>query len=897
MRTLREWIDRLLGTLRRRRADADLQAELLAHAELAAADAARRAAGAPSAAHADGALAVTHAMDALRDRRGLPWLHALSADIVFGWRQLNAHRVVSLAAILSLGLAMGATTAAFRLVDAVLLRPLPVDHPERLAFAITTFIDAQRRVDYYDSWDYPTYRRYVELVGDRADLLVIGSSHQVEMLVGGAAEPERVNRQFYSGNVFGVFGLQPALGRLFGPADDRTPGGHPIAVLAHDYWRRRFDADPRVLGSSIRIGQQSYQVIGVAPAGFTGTEPGRSADVFVPALMNVEPLDVVGWGWFRLWIRPRSGVTAAAVEQILQADFARRQRDDLKNLPRDAPRQRIEALLSQHVSLLPAASGASGTQKTFRRPLVVLAGLIAAMLLIACVNVANLLNGQALARRREMALRVSIGAGRWRLIRLMLVESALLALLASTLGAFFGWWAAPFVVSMLSSDQDPVRLAMGLDWRVVSFGVALTAVVTLVFGVLPAFRAAAIAPGDVLKGGGRVTGHRRLTRTLIGAQTAFCVLVLFVSVLFVGTFTQLARFPLGFRAEGLLVVDAEAKKSPAGDTRWAQVADEVRGLPGITSVARARWAPLVGSRWRMDVRVPGQQPLPEPPHFMAVAPGYFSTMEIPLVAGRDLRPGELPVDIDADGRPRDGVGVVDQAFARAYFGGRSPVGERVTVQVRPHVPASLEIVGLVGDAVYSNLRDPLRPTVYLPADQQAGATLLVRTAGDAAALVPTMRRTLAKARPDARIRTIATQQELVRRQVIRERLLATLSVFVATVALLLSAIGLYGVLHHAVVLQQRQIGIRMALGAGAARVVRHVTGGLLAAVAAGAVIGLGGGLLLGHLIESLLFRVGATDVAVLGTPIAVLAAAAAAAALPPAIRAARIDPARTLRAE
>jgi predicted permease len=895
MRVLREWIDRLLGTLRRRRADADLQAELLAHIELA--DAARRGAGAPSAARPDRVRAATHAMDALRDRRGLPWLHALSADIVFGWRQLNAHRVVSLAAILSLGLAMGATTAAFRLVDAVLLRPLPVDQPERLAFATTSFIDAQRRVDYSDSWDYPTYRRYLALVGDRADLLVIGSSSPAEVTIAGAGEPERVNRQYYSGNVFGVFGLRPALGRLFGPADDRTPGGHPIAVLAHDYWRRRFASDPRVLGSSIRIGQQPFEVIGVAPEGFTGTEPGRSADLFVPAVMNVEALEAPGWGFFRLWVRPRAGVALGAVEQVLQADYARRQRDELKNLPRDAPRQRIESLLSQHLSLLPAASGVSGTQKTFRRPLVVLAGLVALMLLIACVNVANLLNGQALVRRREMALRVSIGAGRWRLVRLMLVESALLALLASALGAFVGWWAAPFVVSMLSSEQDPVRLAMGLDWRVVSFGIALTLAVTLLFGVLPAMRASAIAPGDVLKGGGRVTTHRRLTRTLIGAQTAFCVLVLVVTVLFVATFTRLATFPLGFRAEGLVVVDAQAKPIPAGDTRWAQVADEVRALPGITSVARARWAPLVGNRWRADVLVPGQPPQPAPPHFMAVAPGYFSTMEIPILDGRDLRAGELPVDIDANGRPRDGVGMVDQAFARLYFGGRSPVGERVTVLVRPHQPASLEIVGLVGNAVYTNLRDPLRPTVYLAADQQGSATLLVRTAGDAAALAPVIRRTLAKARPDARIRMIATQQELVRRQVVRERLLATLSAFVAVVALLLSAIGLYGVLHHAVVLQQRQIGIRMALGAGAARVVRHVTGGLLGAVAAGAVIGLGGGLLFGRLIESLLFRVGATDVAVLGTPIVVLAAAAAVAALPPAIRAARIDPARTLRAE
>jgi putative ABC transport system permease protein len=890
MTRLREWIDRLLGTLRRGRSDADLEAELRSHLELAA-----ELEGRPIAAPA--AVAVTHAMDGLRLRRGLPWLHALSADVVFGWRQLNRHRVVSAAAIVSLGLAMGATTAAFRLVDAVLLRPLPVNRPERLAYGIASFVDAQGRLDYYDSFDYPSFVRYAEMVGDRADVMVVGSASTVEAIVGGVGDPERLNRQHYSGNVFGVFGLRPALGRLIGPDDDRTPGAHPVAVLAHDYWRRRFGGDPRVLGTIIRIGHVPYQVIGVAPARFVGTEPGRSADLFVPATMNVEALDKPGWGWFGLWIRPHAGTTLASVEQILQADFERRLRDDLKNLPPDTPQSRIDARLRERLSLLPAASGVSKLQKTFRRPLIVLAWLVAAVLLVACVNVANLLNGQAVARRRELALRVSIGAGRWRLIRLMLVESALLALQASAVGALFGWWAAPFVVSMLTPPQDPIRLAMEVDWRVVSFGVALAFVVTAIFGLLPALRASALAPHDVLKTGGRGITHPRLTRGLIGLQTAFCVFVLFVTVLFVTTFARLAAWPLGFRAEGLMFIDAEAKATSDGDLRWAPVEHELRALPGVTAVARAGWAPLSGSRWRWDVRVPGQPPQPDAPHFLAVSPGYFSTLEIPLLDGRDVRAGERAADVDEQGRPNDGIGVVNQAFARTYFGGRSPVGARVRVQVRPQTWASIEIVGLVGDTVYASLRDPLRPAVYVPANQRGGATLMVRTAGDPAALGPVMRRLLARARPDARIRMIGTQQELVVRQVMRERLLAMLSLFVAAVALLLSAIGLYGVLHHAVVLQQRQIGIRMALGARAAHVVRQVTGGLLASVAAGAAGGLAGGLLFGRLIESLLFRVAATDAGALATPLAVLAAASLLASLPPAMRAARIDPALTLRAE
>jgi predicted permease len=885
MAMLREWVDRLLGTLRGRRADADLEAELRSHAALAGDDAATR-------------IAITQAMDALRDRRGLPWLHALSADVVFAWRQIASRRVASAAAVLSLGLAIGATSAAFRLVDAVLLRPLPIVSPERFAYAVTWYPDAQQRMDYYDSWDYPTYRRYVALFGDRADLLVVGSSNRVDATVAAGDGPERLNRQFYSGNVFGAFGLQPAAGRLFGPADDRTPGGHPIAVLAYDYWQRRFGGSPAVLGTTIRIGRERYQVIGVGPRGFAGTEPGRATDLFVPATMHVEALDKPGWGWFMLWIRPRGDTSLEAIGQILQADQRREQDDAIRQLPADTPANRIAAIRSRHVELLPAGRGASPMKKTFGDPLLVLAALVGGVLLIACVNVANLLNAQALARRREMALRVSIGAGRWRLVRLMLVESALLAVLASMVGGVFGWWAAPFVVSLLSSAQDPVRLALGVDWRSVAFGAALAGCVTVLFGALPALRASAVTPVEALKVGGRVSRHRGITHTLIGAQAAFCVFVVFVAVLLVTTFTRLASFPLGFRADHLLIVNGDSRAESDDRIRWPAVVDEVRALPGVTAAALADWPLLVGNRWRSDVRVPGQPVLPDPAYFMGVAPGFFATMEIPLIAGRDLRAGDQRTDVDAESRPRDGTGVVNEAFARAYFGGRSPLGSHVQVQVRPRIFASLEIVGVVGDAVYANLRDPIRPTVYVPpSPRRGGATLVVRTAGDPLALAPAIRRIAGRARVADGIGLVATQTELIRRQTMRERLLATLSGFVAVVALLLAGIGLYGVLHHAVTLEQRQIGIRMALGARATQVVRHVTAGLFGAVAAGAAIGLGGGLFLGRAIESLLFGVEASDARVLATPLAILAVAALAAALPPAIRAVRIEPALTLRAE
>jgi predicted permease len=479
----------------------------------------------------------------------------------------------------------------------------------------------------------------------------------------------------------------------------------------------------------------------------------------------------------------------------------------------------------------------------------------------------------------------------------MLVESAMLATLASAGGAVFGWWAAPFVVSLLSSDQDPVRLMLGIDWRSTLFGAGLTVVVTLLFGTLPALRAGAVAPGDVLRGGWRAAGHRRLTHALIGAQSAFCVFVVFVSVLLVTTFARLATHPLGFRAGGLVVLQLDAPESPDSHRRWLELGEDLRAVPGVSEVGLAGWPLLMGNRWRRDVRVAGQPPQPDPAYVLAVSPGFFATMQLPLLEGRDLRTGDAAADLGRDTRPRDGVALVNQAFARTYFGGRSPVGERISTQVRPNLWASIEIVGLVGDAVYATLRDPIRPTVYAPAEYKAQAAYLIRTAGDPDALAPVLRRTVTGARPDARVRILASQMDLVRRQLVRERLLATLSAFVGAVALLLAGIGLYGVLHHAVVQQQRTIGIRIALGARAGHVVRQVTASLLAAVAAGSAVGLGGGLAFGRLIEGLLFRIATTDALALAAPLAVLAAAAAIAALPPALRAARIDPARTLRAE
>ena len=831
----------------------------------------------------------------MRDQRGLPWLDALRADVIFGWRQLKRHRAATAAAILSLGLAIGATTAAFRLVDALLLRPLPVAAPDRLFAVATTFLDAGKQIDTRDDFDYPTYRDYSSAVGANADLMVIGLLARQPVAVQAGGDPEVALRQYMSGNAFATLGLQPALGRLLGPADDVTPGGHPVAVLSYDYWSRRFNRDAGVIGKTLIAGSLSLEIIGVAPKGFTGTEPGGVTDFFLPAMMNAQALNSPGWSWFRMWVRPRPGVSDEQVRAMLNARYRANREASLQSLPADTPKSRIDEYLAEEVRLVPAGSGVSALQKTFRRPLLIVATLAALVLLVACANVANLLAGQAAARTREMALRVSIGAGRWRLIQLVLVESALLAVAASIVGTIFATWSAPLVVSMLAPIERPIRLILDIDWRALGFGLSLALAVALLFGLAPALRAASVDPLGTLKG---ANPHvpRRFTTVLTGAQMAFCMFLLVAGGLFVVTFQQLLHQPLGFSDRNLLVMPVEMPGRHTPDT-WMQIVDVLRQKPGVESVAMAGWAPLTGNRWRSAVRTESGAFGPTSPHFVGVSPGYFETMAMTMAHGRDFRPGDTPPRTGDQQQPLAGVGIVNDAFAKAYFQGRNPVGERVYVRQTKDVEATMEIVGLVPDAVYDEVREPMAPAVYVPLEPRGGGMLLIRTAGDPLVLAPVLRREATRARPDLRVRGIELQSAFVRQQMIRERLLATLSVFFAGVALLLAGIGLYGVLNASVLRQRREIGIRMALGASAAHVVGRVARRTVGIVCVGSIVGLAAGIAFGRFVEALLFEVTPTDVASLAVPAAVLAIAAVLASLPAAVRAVRIDPAKTLRTE
>ena len=493
-------------------------------------------------------------------------LDSLRADAVFAWRQLNKKKVTSAAAVLSLALAIGACTSAFRLIDALLLRPLPVSQPERLY--------ALLRPESNDGWEYPLFRQMRAEVNSQASLIAISYSQRVDLTY--SSEYEKAHVQYVSGWMFESFGLRPALGRLFTQNDDLKPGAHPVAVLSHDYWTRRFGQDPKVMGRTFRLAKQLYEIVGVAGEGFTGVEPGTVIDIFMPAMMHwgiTEPR----WTLFRTFVCLRQGVAAEPVRDRLRAIFRafREQKD------------------KQTLLMEPAAAGLSGMQKNYRLSLIALGVVVGLVLLIACANVANLMAAQAAARAREMALRVSIGAGRRHLVQLVLVESAMLAFLAATLGGLFAWWSAPFVVSRINPPADPARLALPAGWRVLAFGLALTLGVTILFGLAPALHASRINPSSALKGGEDPHSRRRLMHILIAVQVAFCFLVLFVASLFVATFDRLSNQPTGFSAEQLLNIDvATHRHEPT--SLWNQVADHLRNVPGVETVAFADWPLLDG---------------------------------------------------------------------------------------------------------------------------------------------------------------------------------------------------------------------------------------------------------------------------------------------------------------
>lgn len=828
-----------------------------------------------------------------RDARVAAWLDSLRADAIFGWRQLWKRKATSMAAILSLGLAIGACTAAFRLIDALLLRPLPVAHPERLYVLAREGMDPGGHFRVSEGFEYPLFQRLRALVKDQAELIAISYASRSDLTYGSDQDTEKAWRQYVSGWMFDAFGLKPALGRLFTESDDVRPGAHPYAVLSYDYWTRRFGRDAHALGRTLRMGSTLYEIVGVAPASFSGTETGTAVDIFLPTMMNGLVSDPTS-SWFRAFVALRPGVEAEPVRQRMYEPYQDAQVERARNF-HGVPEKQIENFLHQRLLLQPAGSGNSGMQREFLRALIALGILVALVLMIACANVANLMTAQAATREREMALRVSIGAGRRRLVQLMLVESAELAVLAALLGGWFAAWAAPFVVSRINPADDPVRLVLAADWRLLAFGLALTLCVTGLFGLAPAVQASSVRPAGALKGGEDPHARYRTMHGLIALQAAFCFIVLFVAGLFVTTFERLAHQPLGFSTERLLAVEA-VSRTPQTQIMWDQVAEHLRGVPGLEQVSLAAFPLLSGNNWGGFIRLNGAAAGSAIADFLEVSPGWLDTMKIPLIDGRDFRPDDTT----------PGFAIVNEAFAKTYFNGENPVGKWYETQLWGSM-ARFQIVGLARDARYQSMREPIVATAYVPLLEQdmkvvsplhRSETFVVKTrSGDPMALASTLRREVPRAHSDFRVSNIRAHQELADQQTVRERLLAMLAVFFGAVALLLAGIGLYGVLDYSVQQRRREIGIRMAIGAQAGDIARRVTAGVFAMVLCGAAGGVALGMALARSIETLLYQVQPGDPGMLALPAAAILGSALAAAAPAVVRAIRINPVESLRSE
>jgi len=711
---------------------------------------------------------------------------------------------------------------------------------------------------------------------------------------------EKAHVVYVSGNMFPLFGLEPVLGRLLIPADDRGPAASPYAVLSWDYWNHRFGRDPRVLGRALHIGDQTFEIIGVGPRDFTGTERGTVTDIFLPLSMNsLASQNSVDWHRTFLMLKP--GVKqATALEPMRQHLSAvnRAFQACCTTWFRGATQATIDRYLNQRLVFHPAGAGISDLQKDYRRSLGVLGLLAALVLLIACVNVANMMTAQAAARAKEMALRISIGAGRRRLVQLILAQSALLALLASILGAFFAAWSAPFVLSLVNPPDNPARLALPADWRALLFGFALMILVVLSLGLLPALRASAVRPVAALKGGEDPHSPRRLMRGAIALQVAFCFLVLFLSSLFVASFQRLQNRPLGFSTDRLLLLQTVAGKGRL-PVDWNQTAEALRAAPGVDSVAIAGW-PLLGRiRINSVISINGAPPSPTPAWFLNVSPGWLSTMKIPLVSGRDFRPEDTS----------PGAAIVNETFVKTFFPGANggtfdPIGR--TFSRGPNQPLS-KIVGVTPDVPDHDLREPNRAVFYVPFnaidDKSAStpvnfATFVIRTdASDPLALASSLRQLIAERHNGLRVSNITTQLDLVRDRTIRERMIATLAAFFAAVALLLAGIGLYAVLNYSVLQRRREIGIRMAIGSSRAGIVRVLTLDVFLMIALGAVAGVALGFGAARYVASLFYQVKATDVDMIAVPVCAILLTALVATLPAVLRALRTDPTEILRTE
>lgn len=862
-------------------------------------------------------------------------------DLQYAWRGLLRAPLFTIVALVSIALGIGANTAIFTLVDQVLLRQLPVREPEQLVL----FTQAGPHFGNNrggNTTSFPMYEDFREAFVDHAiapslprvslpyDALPaanpqfsgIFSRYAMSLNVGYGGQTDRVSGELISGTYFPVLGVGAAVGRVITPEDDRVRGGHPVAVLSYEYWRSRFSADTNVIGKTIVVNNYPLTIIGVSEAGFDGVDIGYAPSVRVPMMMKAQmtpqwdALDDRRSRWANVFGRMKPGVTPEQAKAALGPYFKtiRTLEVQEKEFRNTSARQR-DQFLRGTIDLLPAAQGRSPLRLQLRQPLWLLMGTVVGVLLIACANVASLLIARATSRQKEFAVRLALGAGRRRIVSQLLAESVLLAALGGVLGLGVARATSGFLLGFLPTVETPHVISGALDWRILTFNFALAMATGVLFGLVPALRSTkpTLAPtlkdqvGTVVGGGGGV----RFRKTLVVCQVMLSVLLLIGAGLFIRSLRNLHLTDLGMRPENLLAFSIDPSIGGYSPERtqqfYQQLVDRIRTQGGVSSVAFAMMGVLEGNQWDSTITVEGYEAKPGEnmnPYCNAVSPGYFKTMGMSLIAGRDFDQRDAgvipPTDPNVPGATTFQVAIVNESFAKHYYGTASPIGRRIGFGGNPGTPTPIEIIGVVKDAKYTGVRDQIPRTVffaYQQMDDAGSAVVYVRSSQDPPEALAAVRRIVRQMDSNIPMYNLRTLARQIERSLLTERLVATLSSAFGALATLLAVIGLYGLMAYTVSRRTREVGLRMALGAVSGDVVWLVMREVIVLVGLGVLLGLTAAWGLSRIIGNQLYGVSPNDPVTMGAAAVGLMLIALLAGYIPAFRAARVNPVTALRYE
>jgi predicted permease len=860
---------------------------------------------------------VTRTREETRDADILPWLRDAGRDLRYGARQLRRNPAFALAAILTLAIGIGANAALFSVIDSLLLRRLPVPAPEDLVLfnwlegrkTMRRGMDGIRTQDERSgratstSFSYPTFLRLREANRHLTELFAFYPLQQLNVVTAEGADI--ASGQYVSANYFRGLGVGAVLGRTL-VADDDRPGAPPAATITFEYWDRKFGRDPAAIGRTVMVNRVVTTIVGVTPPGFAGAlQVTESPDISLP--FAVEPLMGAAGSdlrrpaflWVRVMGRLAPGATreeaAAALNQVLQRSMLDEWQEATATKPGAASAPDTMRTLedASTLRLEPGARGLMEERRNFTQPLAVLMGCAGLVLLTACSNVACLLVSRAAARRREIAVRLAIGAGRSRVVRQLLAESLVIAAAGSLAAVPLAVWGTNLLLVWRPWGGGGFVVDHALNWRVLAFCGAATVVATLVFGLAPAFRSTRTAPHLGERG---TAAPAPLMKTLVVAQVAISLVLLIAAGLFGATLRNLQSVELGFDARNLLLFRIQPQlngyEPPAIATLYARAVERIEALPGVRSATFSRHPLLSFSRRSSSLTIDGVDAAGAGAEVNIVGPRFFETMNIPLLLGR-------PLD-ERDGAAAPKVAVVNQAFAEKYLPGGGPIGHRFWFGEAKDGDA-IEIVGMTRDAKYTDLRAPMAPTIYVPyrQDVPGQVNFEVRTAGDPLALAPAVRQALRDVDPSLPLFDLKSQVDQAQESVSRETTFARLSSAFGTIALLLAAIGLYGTISYGVGRRTAEIGVRMALGAQRTTIARMVLRDALAIAAIGAALGIpaafAGARVARTVLDDVLFGVRPDNPATLAMAVGILAVTALAAGLVPARRASKVDPMVALR--